>query len=278
VGDKEKASESLDAAWQSAGSSFSDAPACTATMPCAAQQPPDKNKALKLLKKECSWVNDTKQFNVKPPAKDMQRLRAKSGTPKKTSSREDPNHTWEDKSTGPAQITTYEIDGKKYDVITPKTAPKGKNVPSDGQVAKALASVPPNQRSKVKDVTVEPTGQTYRGEEVGGDSQNGHVHLYPVAEKQDQGDYDTRMHHETGHAVAESVWTDNPEAYKKWQEAAAKDRPGPSRYANVDDGENFAEFLAMYNAAKGTPCEEAMRYWYPNRYAVMKETLDHLPS
>src|SRR2546425_514606 len=126
VGDGEKTSEPLDAAWKGAGSSFSDAPACTATMPCAAQKPPDSNKA--------------------------------------------------------------------------------------------LTSVPPNQRSKVKDVTVEPTGQTYRGDEVGGDSQNGHVHLYPLDEQQDQGDYDTRMHHETGHAVAESVWTDNPQAYKTWQE------------------------------------------------------------
>ena len=79
---------------------------------------------------------------------------------------------------------------------------------------------------------------------------SGVVELYPVDRAQTQNDFDNRMTHECGHNYHEKFWQGNPEEMQRWQTAADADAVRPSPYAARNTGEDFCEFLILYNTTQ----------------------------
>lgn len=77
---------------------------------------------------------------------------------------------------------------------------------------------------------------------------------------------DSTMIHETGHQFRKQLWTSSPQLEKEYREVIAKDGHAPSEYARKNANEDFSETANMYWSSKGTPCEEAGRERYPERY------------
>jgi hypothetical protein len=74
------------------------------------------------------------------------------------------------------------------------------------------------------------------------------------------------MLHETGHQMSEALWHEKPAMKLAYENAIAHDGQAPSRYAEQNINEDFAESANMYWSSKGTPCEAEGRRRYPARY------------
>ncbi|SAL54482.1 PAAR repeat-containing protein [Caballeronia choica] len=77
---------------------------------------------------------------------------------------------------------------------------------------------------------------------------------------------DSTMLHETGHQMSEALWHEKPAMKLAYENAIAHDGQAPSRYAEQNINEDFAESANMYWSSKGTPCEAEGRRRYPARY------------
>jgi hypothetical protein len=87
---------------------------------------------------------------------------------------------------------------------------------------------------------------------------------------QTQNDFDNRVTHEVGHSYQETFWRSKADV-EDWRSAASADARSPSPYAATNPGDDFCEFLILYNATKGTACEETTRKLYPNRWAKLEQ-------
>ena len=77
--------------------------------------------------------------------------------------------------------------------------------------------------------------------------------------------FDNLVTHECAHNYQAIFWNDAG-GVKEWEEFAKNDRTPPSIYARENGGEDFCEFMVLYNAAVGTPCEAILKQIYPNRW------------
>ncbi len=219
---------------------------------------------------KCSFVNPVHRGTVLAPKQAFDQLRAESGGAKISPPQPKASHTWPDKSRSAALEQEVMIDGQKIQVTRPTDADaKGKNLPTTQQLAEALRAVPAQQRAFTKRVILSrspATGSTSQ-QTIAGDAGSGEMTLYPLAEGQDQEDFDNRVMHESGHNYQEHLWSDGAQAVTAWSVAANADDRRPSPYAANNTGDDFCEFNILYNTAKDTPCEGIAKRIYPNRWA-----------
>ena len=253
--------EQLDTAWQAAGNDFpADKRVDSPTAPCPLDAGPKKPD----IPDECKFLTQ-QQDNAKMPKEAYDRLRSGKAT---TSGKQDaPGYKWPNGSTSPpASVQTVDVDGQKVKVYSPTNASDQQNLPTTDQVAESLRVLPPDQRSTVKDVVLSPNPDADGN--VGGRGGGGTVEMYKTGGTPTQRNVDYRMTHETGHTYQETKWP-GPEDVKARGAAAKADGNSPSAYAGNNTGDDFCEFLNVYNATKGTKCEDAARSMYPKRYALM---------
>ncbi|HZF30513.1 MAG TPA: hypothetical protein VE907_15455 [Gammaproteobacteria bacterium] len=222
---------------------------------------------------KCSFLNRAKTETVAAPKAVFDRLRGLSGGAKVSAPRPKTSHTWPDGSRSAAVEQEIAIDGQTIQVTRPTdTDAKGKNLPTTQQLAEALRAVPADQRLFTKTVVLSPTpakGSTPKAT-VAGEGGSGEVFLYPLLKKQDQQDFDNRVMHEAGHNLQGDLWNSGGgQAVVAWGVAAKADDTSPSPYSDGvgQTGDDFCEFNILYNAAKGTPCEEVAKQIYPQRWA-----------
>jgi hypothetical protein len=226
--------------------------------------------------KDCAFLNPRNKEGdtVRAPGDALERLRRNSpaATISAAQATKEP-YAWPDKSTSPAALELeIQIGNQKIKVFRP--APndgKGKNLPTDQQLAIALRAIPEVQRACTKAITLspKPSPEAVQGKYIiAGDGGSGTIDLYPVHAQQTQQDFDNRVMHECGHNYAEKVYGNGPEGVQAWKIAFEADTQSPSWYAGFD-GEDFPEFLILYNTVKGTPCEETAKQMYPNRWKKM---------
>lgn len=234
--------------------------------------PPPTGKAGKkaVALGKCSYLNPLPSGTVTAPKEVFDRLRADSSGATVSAPKPKASHTWANGSRSAAVEQDIVIDGQRILVTLPTDADaKGKNLPTMKQLAEALRAVPAAQRAFTKKVFLSPvpSNDTTPQRTVGGDAGSGEMTLYPITEGQDQEDFDNRVMHESGHNYQESLWSGGKQAVTDWQVAANADDRRPSPYAAQNTGEDFCEFNILYNAAKGTKCEEVAKKIYPHRWA-----------
>ena len=233
---------------------------------------PAKRPPRVVAKGKCAFLNPQSQGTVKAPEEAFDRLRRNSPAATISAPRQKASQVWPDKSTSPALELDVQIGTQKITVVRPTPdRTNGTNLPSVEQLAEALRAIPAEQRAATRTVTLSPTaapGATRTGETIAGEAGDGEIILYPVKERQTQEDFDNRVTHESGHNYAQKVW-DGPEGVSDWLAAVNADDRRPSPYA-AGDGEDFPEFLVLYNTAKGTPCEATAKQIYPNRWKKMQ--------
>ena len=223
-----------------------------------------------VAKGNCAFLNPQARGTVHAPkaAFDQIRKSSPSATISKPNAKD--SYTWPDGSASPAIQQEIQIGSQKFNVIRPTDdRAKGKNLPTTEQLGEALRAVPDNQRGNTVTITLSPNPApgSNPDEPTAGEAGDGKVYLYPVKSVQSQEDFDNRLNHECGHNYAEHVWG-GPEGARDWVEVAKADDRRPSPHA-ARDGEDFPEFIILYNAAKGTPCEATAREIYANRWAKM---------
>lgn len=227
----------------------------------------------------CSYLNPRLRGTVIAPPSEFDRLRTNSGAARISVPQEIASHTWMDRGSHPAvayQIRPaveqqIQIDGRTIRVIRPTdTAAGGKNLPTTVQVAEGLRAIPAGQRAYTNCVVIIPTANPHNepGKTIAGEGGAGEILLFPVNSPQSQNDFDNRITHESGHNYQGSLWQ-SAQAVQEWSSVRAADNNYPSRYAQEGDGEDFCEFIVLYNTARGTACEAAARQIYPNRWLKM---------
>lgn len=153
------------------------------------------------------------------------------------------------------------------------------------EVARGLAALSPALRAEITEVQVNPNpnpnddfwAQRYGNPEfrsymtAGAD---GIVGIYPCRYPQPQGNLDGSMIHEVGHVVSQRAFgSPSDPRWQQWQRAMEADPVAASGYARSSQGEDFAEFLQLYETVRGTPDEPHMRRLFPNRYRVLDQVL-----
>ena len=244
---------------------------------------------------KCGYLNPQLLGRVQVPREHFDRLRKQHGTarisPVKSIKQADlaRMEEWPDQRPQPkldkAVYQEVTIDGHMIRVIRPPDdVIKANHLPSMQQLAEALRTVPTTQLEMTDTIMIRLAGKPgSRGE-----SGSGKVELFPVvstggdARTQEQEDlkayradpqayFDALVTHECAHNYQGKFWH-GPEDVASWKTYAEADTAPPSRYAR--DGsvqEDFAEFIVLFNAAKGTPCEESLRLIYPNRWDLLTE-------
>jgi hypothetical protein len=191
---------------------------------------------------------------------------------------------------GGTKIYQVEIDGRKYPVKIEAQAP-GKYTYTIDDVAKCLAGVPKKQRETIKGVVLtHDPHPTYPGAYMGSNS-SGIVEVYPhkVGDTLEDEDFmASAVVHESGHIISNSAWGDDTSdpRWETWKKAMASDAVYPSVYGSGKPGDesiggsatqkavggansdDFAEFVQMYYAVKGTPQEAETRRLFPERYRI----------
>jgi hypothetical protein len=219
----------------------------------------------------CAYLNPRKTGTVVAPQQAFDRLRGGSGSATISNPKPVSSFNW---PYGPASSAVEQqvtIGGQNVTVISPVEADaKGKNLPTVDQVAEALRAIPAAQRAHTKRVILSPVPNpaSTPGRTVAGEGGSGEITLFPVGKTQSQNDFDNRLMHESGHNVQGDLWK-SAQDVKDWKDAADQDNRLPSPYAGETTGDDFCEFLILFNAAKGTPCEAAAQQLYPIRWAKM---------
>jgi type VI secretion system secreted protein VgrG len=227
------------------------------------------------IPKECSYLD--KPFTVESSKANFDRIRkpAKLGKPKAIKYKF-PG----DKKEQDALEYEVEVDGRKKKLITPKTTPKGKNLPSAQQMADSMGTVPGPQLDKVPEVVASPNqnpddaywAKEYKMKNFSSAATGGTSGLtfYPKKTAWSQEFTDSTMIHEGGHGYSQDLWSDDAKK-KAWEKAIADDGRPPSKYAKSSSGEDFSESLVMYSLSKGTTCEATAKLLYPNRYKALED-------
>jgi len=180
-----------------------------------------------------------------------------------------------------------EVNGRHVAVYMPKTpgSPKD-NYHSIEQVAKGLASIPPQSLALVTKVSVDPKrnpedahwAKEYHDPHFSSYmtcGADGAVTIYPTDVAQKQEDLDGALIHETGHALSMSRWGNSAtdKRWDAWKKAIISDGISASKYAKNSPDEDFAETLKMYFIVKGTPQEAEMRRLMPERFRLIDALL-----
>jgi hypothetical protein len=248
-----------------------EAPATTPT----AAGPVPVTKLRPTAKGACAYLNPVPKGTVQAPRASFDRLRRASGAARISGPQAVAAHTWPDKSSSAAVQQSIEIDGQTITVIRPpESVEAGKNLPSTKELAEALRALPADQRANTQRIIVSPTPspESTGGRVVGGTASRGEIELFPVPDAQSQNDFDNRVTHESGHNTQGKFWSSAADV-SEWQRYADADKIRPSPYAAQGAGEDFCEFLILFNAARDTKCEKMARGIYPNRWKKMQGLL-----
>jgi hypothetical protein len=193
-------------------------------------------------------------------------------------------------------------DGTKVTHSIPIYAPKKfkppkkrRILPSAKDVAKIVAELPIQSRSRVKridlhpvpnpddkiwqaDKTYNPTGAEFVSHMTAGS--DGVVDIFPSTANKNLKEIETSLIHETGHVVSNAAWGDDPKdkRWKKWQKARKADAISFSTYGNSSDQEDFAESWLLLMSSYGTPREAELRLLIPNRCKLLDTSVQHLPK
>ena len=174
----------------------------------------------------------------------------------------------------PALRYDVTIDGRTVPVYIAQPVDPSGNQPSIEELARGLASLPPESRARVREVRMDnvphPTAFMYAGDD-------GIVNVWPPKWKQTQGQLDALMLHETGHILSSQEWggSRHPKPdWRQWEEAGRKDGSAVSEYAQQDAREDFAETYALYMMVRNTPMYEQVRAMYPHRFAMIEALLE----
>lgn len=241
---------------------------------------PVKSRTRPTARGKCAYLNPVTSGRVKVPLEAFERLRKKSGPAQisaprvLTDKKAWPKATeWPDPLAGIAIYQEIVIDGQKFRVIRPSEQDvQGKILPTIEQLADALRAVPADQRKHTTTALVRLQGKGG----VLGLGGAGEIEIFPLdpsrnAKEQDQyarspqAYFDSLVTHECAHNYQATFWTDAGGA-KEWEEFAKNDHTPPSIYARENGGEDFCEFMVLYNAAARTPCEALLKKIYPNRW------------
>ncbi len=241
---------------------------------------PAKSHTRPTARGKCGYLNPVTSGRVKVPVEAFDRLRKKSGpaqisAPKVLADKKAwPKATeWPDPLAGSAIYQEIVVDAHKIRVIRPSDEDVGDRIlPTIGQLAEALRAVPADQRKHTTTALVRL--QSKGG--ILGLGGAGEIEIFPLdssrnAKEREQYDkspqayFDSLVTHECAHNYQAVFWTDAGGA-KEWEEFAKNDHTPPSIYARENGGEDFCEFMVLYNAAVGTPCEALLKKIYPNRW------------
>ena len=223
----------------------------------------------------CKYLNPQSRGTVIASREAFDQLRKKSGPATISPPEPKAAYTWPDKSTSQAVAQEIQIDGQKIQVVRPTDdAAKGKNLPTTQQVAEALRAIPSRQRVNTNVVILSPAAPPDSDAlgKIVGEGGSGEIRLYPVSDAQTQNDFDNRFTHESGHNTQEKFWQGAGDVHD-WQNAADADDRRPSPYAASRTGDDFSEFIVLYNAAKGTDCEGTAKKIYPHRWEKLESYL-----
>lgn len=219
----------------------------------------------------CGYLQPRRTGTVRVPQAEFDRLRARSGAAVVGQAQAIAAQTWRDQTSSAAVGLSIQIDGHTIDVVQPTSADAaGKNLPATDQLAEALRALPASQRAHTTSVVLSPRPHpsSTRRATIAGDAGSGVITLFPLRSAQSQNDFDNRIAHESGHNYQGSLWTSGA-AVRAWGTAAAADNRLPSPYAGNNAGDDFCEFLILYNAARGTACAATAQQLYPNRWQKM---------
>lgn len=103
---------------------------------------------------------------------------------------------------------------------------------------------------------------------MGGEAGSGVVTLFPYPSALTQNVVDNLIMHEIGHNFQGSLWHSGADV-AAWTAAAARDTQSPSRYAQANSGDDFCEFLIIFNTVRGTLCETSARTIFRHRWDQM---------
>ena len=241
---------------------------------------PVKSRTRPTARGQCAYLNPEPSGRVKVPLEAFERLRKKSGharisAPKVLTDRKawPKSAEWPDPRADSAVYQEIVIDGHLIRVIRPTDQDlRGKMLPTIEQLADALRAVPADQRRHTTTALVRLQGKGG----VLGLGGAGEIEIFPLdparnSKEQEQyarspqAYFDNLVTHECAHNYQASFWTDAGGA-KEWEEFARNDHTPPSIYARENGGEDFCEFMVLYNAAAGTACEALLKQIYPNRW------------
>lgn len=241
---------------------------------------PVKSRTRPTARGQCAYLNPETSGRVKVPLEAFERLRRKSGparisAPKVLADRKawPKAAEWPDPLATSAVYQEIVIDGQTIRVIRPTDQDmRGKLLPTIEQLADALRAVPADQRRHTTTALVRLQGKGG----VLGLGGAGEIEVFPLdpsrnSKEQEQyarspqAYFDNLVTHECAHNYQATFWPDAGGA-KEWEEFARNDHTPPSIYARENGGEDFCEFMVLYNAAAGTACEALLKQIYPNRW------------
>jgi hypothetical protein len=222
---------------------------------------------------DCAYLNPRTSGTVRAPQAVFDRLRGLSGAAAISTTRAKASQAWPFGPASEALEQDVTIDNQTILVIRPTdAAAAGKNFPTTAQLAEALRALPARQRTLNRRVILcpNPNPASRPGHTIAGEGGAGEIILYPVGIAQGQNDFDNRVMHESGHNYQGFLWN-SVQAVGEWRNVVTQDNLLPSPYAGENAGEDFSEFIILYNAARGTPCESAAITMYINRWTKMVE-------
>lgn len=194
------------------------------------------------------------------------------------------------------------VRGQPVDIVAPVDV-ADRPLPSPASVAAALALLPDFAVGSVHQVVLSPlqTPAEQRMRETGNlaNAYFGRITFFQYESSdpefdvasywREQSHVDGVTVHEALHVFVTNVWQDpetqkvtdpstgrgvrwttpQVEPMKEWAAATRSDGRAPSSYAKTSPYEDLSDFMVLYLAASGTPCEAVMRRLFPARYAIM---------
>lgn len=206
---------------------------------------------------------------VMAPDEAYVRLRRQGGTANLSAGTSLADYRWPHGPASEAQRFVATLGSQQVEILRPLSTVA--NLPSAQQVCHALQAVPAVQRAFTRRVILCPTphpNSTARST-IGGEAGSGEVTLYPSSTPPTQNEVDNRIMHEIGHNYQGNFWHSRDDV-AAWGAAAALDPQAPSRYAQGNSGDDFCEFLIIYNAVRSTACEAAARNLYGHRWSQLE--------
>ncbi len=216
----------------------------------------------------CWFESATLPQRVIAPEGEYNRLRSNGGAATLSAATAIATYQWPYGTASNAERFIATLGGSSIEITLPVGG--SATLPTARQVCDALKAVPSRHRMHTTAVilcpTPHPTSTTRRT--VGGEAGSGTITLFPLTSAITQNDVDNRIMHEIGHNFQGSLWHSGADV-ATWTAAAARDARSPSTYAQSNSGDDFCEFLIIFNTVRGTLCEPSAQAIFRNRWNQM---------
>lgn len=179
-----------------------------------------------------------------------------------------------DFGSGAGDAWRYEvtIGGRTIEVFLPADQPAGSRTADIERIATALAATPGALLDPITRVDVNP--ETDGTGIMNANSGTGLLRINPdgMALESDN-DFFSGILHECGHLLdaAGTTLDDGRTLDNAWDEAMASDGLAVSQAANAN--EDFADAVALYLLADGTPDQARLRELFPDRFAIIEQLI-----